>query len=688
MNKNIFSLLLFFLLCIGQSVMAASPNLDSLARVTETLKNDTLKVNNLVLLSNKCRLVKMDYPQSIFYAKQANDLAKAKGYFKGVMMSDIAMAYVYRDMGNREEGIRYLKQAIAGYKAVEGKEVAKPLRLNYVSACTGLSEILVQTLNFKDAQLYAFEALHFSARYRLNKGQSLNAIAFIFYRQKNFKEARKYTLLAVEEFKAIASLDDLGRAYSFLGGYASGEGNIDLAIYNYEQALAYYKKVPSVYGVRIALYNLGTLFLKQGVFERADSCVGEAMAISSKEDVIGGFYMSQLRAEVNLKRSFYKEAILYGTEALGYAKKMKSVKDLITIESTLYAAYSGNGDWKEASEIAKDLLVLKDSLYSSDISKNTQELMAKYEVEKKERAITYLEKEKEIANEKGKRGELLAEVLKKDNALQTLRLEKETRVSEGLKEQNTLLVKTAEQQRQLKWLIFLLLLGVIVFLGYYYRNYRIQKRDRAKIEAQAETLNFMIQEMHHRIKNNLQVIVSMIRMQGRSLDDVNAQEVLQDAESRLQSILIVHERLYKDEMISQIKLNAYLRELVSVISQQYEDFGKEFEVDLVDEVELDLHIDKAILLGLMVNELLLNAFKYAVVARDGAKVRVSIVALGEGKFQVEVADNGLGLPSLEQWENPQRLGLRLVKLFAKQLRGDVSYKNDGGACFRLVFGLK
>jgi two-component sensor histidine kinase len=249
-------------------------------------------------------------------------------------------------------------------------------------------------------------------------------------------------------------------------------------------------------------------------------------------------------------------------------------------------------------------------------------------------------------------------------------------------------VKTAEQQRQLKWLIFLLLLGVIVFLGYYYRNYRIQKRDRAKIEAQAETLNFMIQEMHHRIKNNLQVIVSMIRMQGRSLDDVNAQEVLQDAESRLQSILIVHERLYKDEMISQIKLNAYLRELVSVISQQYEDFGKEFEVDLVDEVELDLHIDKAILLGLMVNELLLNAFKYAVVARDGAKVRVSIVALGEGKFQVEVADNGLGLPSLEQWENPQRLGLRLVKLFAKQLRGDVSYKNDGGACFRLVFGLK
>ncbi|MBU3663895.1 MAG: sensor histidine kinase, partial [Bacteroidetes bacterium] len=471
-------------------------------------------------------------------------------------------------------------------------------------------------------------------------------------------------------------------------GYASGEGNIALAIYNYEQALAYYKKVPSVYGVRIALYNLGTLFLKQGVFERADSCVGEAMAISSKEDVIGGFYMSQLRAEVNLKRSFYKEAILYGTEALGYAKKMKSVKDLITIESTLYAAYSGNGDWKEASEIAKDLLVLKDSLYSSDISKNTQELMAKYEVEKKERAITYLEKEKEIANEKGKRGELLAEVLKKDNALQTLRLEKETRVSEGLKEQNTLLVKTAEQQRQLKWLIFLLLLGVIVFLGYYYRNYRIQKRDRAKIEAQAETLNFMIQEMHHRIKNNLQVIVSMIRMQGRSLDDVNAQEVLQDAESRLQSILIVHERLYKDEMISQIKLNAYLRELVSVISQQYEDFGKEFEVDLVDEVELDLHIDKAILLGLMVNELLLNAFKYAVVARDGAKVRVSIVALGEGKFQVEVADNGLGLPSLEQWENPQRLGLRLVKLFAKQLRGDVSYKNDGGACFRLVFGLK
>jgi two-component sensor histidine kinase len=688
MNRKIFWLLFLCMFYSVPRVLAVLPNLDSLARVTETLKNDTLKVNNLVLLSNKYRLVKMDYPQGIFYARKANELAKAKVYFKGIMMSDIALAYVYRDMGNREEGIRHLKLAIAGYKAVEGKDVAKPLRLNYVSACTGLSEILVQTLNFKDAQLYAFEALHFAERYGLNKGQSLNAIAFIFYRQKNFKEARKYTLLAVEEFKAIASLDDLGRAYSFLGGYANGEGNIDLAIYNYEQALAYYKRVPSVYGVRIALYNLGTLFLKQGAFERADSCVGEAMAISSKEDVIGGFYMRQLRAEVNLKRSFYKEAILYGTEALGYAKKMKSVKDLITIESTLYAAFSGNGDWKEASEIAKDLLVLKDSLYSGDISKNTQELMAKYEVEKKERAIAYLEKEKEIAHEKGKRGELLAEVLKKDNALQALRLEKETRVSEGLKEQNALLVKTAEQQRQLKWLIFLLFLGVVVFLGYYYRNYRIQKRDRAKIEVQAEKLNFMIQEMHHRIKNNLQVIVSMIRMQGRSLDDVNAQEVLQDAESRLQSILIVHERLYKDEMISQIKLNAYLRELVSVISHQYEDFGKEFKVHLIDEVEVDLHIDKAILLGLIVNELLSNAFKYAVVGGEGTKVRVSMLALGEGKYQVEVADNGLGLTSLEQWENPQRLGMRLVKLFAKQLRGDVSYNNDGGACFRLVFGVK
>lgn len=688
MSRNISLVLLFCFLCIGQSVMAALPNLDSLARVTETLKNDTLKVNNLVLLSNKCRLVKMDYPQSIFYAKQAKELAKAKVYFKGIMMSDIALAYVYRDMGNRDEGIRHLKLAIAGYKSVEGKEVAKPLRLNYVSACTGLSEILVQTVNFKDAQFYAFEALRFAERWGLNKGQSLNAIAFIFYRQKNFKEARKYTLLAVEEFKAIPSLDDLGRAYSFLGGYAYGEGNIDLAIYNYEQALSYYKRVPSVYGVRIALYNLGTLFLKQEAFERADSCVGEAMAISSKEDVIGGFYMSELRAEVNLKRSFYKEAILYGTEAMGYARKMKSVKDLITIEGALFAAYSGNGDWKEAGEIAKDLLVLKDSLYSSDISKNSQELMAKYEIEKKERAIAYLEKEKEFEHEKGKRGELLAEVLKKDNALQALRLEKETKVSMGLKEQNALLVKTAEQERQMKWLIYLLLMGVVFFMGYFYRNYKIQKKDKSKIEAQAERLNFMIQEMHHRIKNNLQVIVSMIRMQGRSIEDMNAQEVLHDAESRLQSILIVHERLYKDEMISQIHLNAYLKELLCVISHQYGELGKGFKVNLEDNVEIDLHIDKAILLGLIVNELLSNAIKYAGSLDEGPRIIVRMSSMGADEYKLDISDNGNGIVEKQQWDHPKSLGLRLVKLFTKQLHGTITYLNDGGACFSLVFKVK
>jgi two-component sensor histidine kinase len=218
----------------------------------------------------------------------------------------------------------------------------------------------------------------------------------------------------------------------------------------------------------------------------------------------------------------------------------------------------------------------------------------------------------------------------------------------------------------------------------------LEREARARADAFiAETLeerNILLGEIHHRVKNNLQVIVSILRLQAGRASDASVKEALQRALDRVQTISAAHERLYKSSDFRSADASAYLRDL----GDSLRDAGGsdiEFVLD-VDPVPLDT--DRCINCGLIVNELVTNAVKHAFPddgdgkPRSGKRVTVSLKPIGPD-YALSVSDNGTGMARENLEGSRGSLGMRMVHSLAHQLRTNLEYSDEGGSAFRLRF---
>ncbi|WP_459870927.1 histidine kinase dimerization/phosphoacceptor domain -containing protein [Endothiovibrio diazotrophicus] len=197
----------------------------------------------------------------------------------------------------------------------------------------------------------------------------------------------------------------------------------------------------------------------------------------------------------------------------------------------------------------------------------------------------------------------------------------------------------------------------------------------------------LLREIHHRVKNNMQVISSLLSMQGQYVDDEETRRVLEDSRSRVRSMALVHEKLYQTEDFSRIDFADYLRGLVSNVVGAYAHGGRRIALHY-DLEPLGLGLDVAIPCGLITNELISNAVKYAFPERNG-EIRVALHRCdfdGAPGIELVVADDGIGLPPGFDCENAPSLGLRLVtQLTRHQLRGRVVIDLERGSEFRVLF---
>jgi len=215
----------------------------------------------------------------------------------------------------------------------------------------------------------------------------------------------------------------------------------------------------------------------------------------------------------------------------------------------------------------------------------------------------------------------------------------------------------------------------------------IEHRDRERIERSKalsislEEKEVLLREVHHRVKNNLQLIQSLLVLQSESPDDMIAFE--QCMSSRLKAMSMVHQMLYESENLNAVDLGAYTRRLVELAKSSLQ--GSALVEVTIDTVEVPSDIDAAIPYGLMLNELLTNAWKHAFADGRGGYLRVRLAANGE-VVTLEVADDGPGLPPGFVISENSSLGLRLAQALASQLRGTFSYGSDGhGTTFRAEF---
>jgi two-component sensor histidine kinase len=209
-----------------------------------------------------------------------------------------------------------------------------------------------------------------------------------------------------------------------------------------------------------------------------------------------------------------------------------------------------------------------------------------------------------------------------------------------------------------------------------------------KIKASLLEKETMLKEIHHRVRNNLQVISGLLQLQAKASKNPELIESLQESQNRIHAMSMVHEKLYNSSDLSGIDLTVYIRSLSQELFQSYNINPGNIALTIQADEEVLVNISKAIPCGLVMNELISNALKHAFPGDRPGALKIIIRKAKDTEIEVVVYDNGLGLPDDVDIHNPQSMGLDLVNgLVKNQLDGRIEVKRGNGTEFRMIFPL-
>jgi len=218
-------------------------------------------------------------------------------------------------------------------------------------------------------------------------------------------------------------------------------------------------------------------------------------------------------------------------------------------------------------------------------------------------------------------------------------------------------------------------------------NAELEERVRtrtAELSATLEERGVLLQEIHHRVKNNLQVISSIINMQVRKLDDRASKSALEECQTRVQAIALIHEKLYQSRDYAHVPFTDYLRSLSTSVFQATGFSAGKVRLELaIDDV--DLRVDKAIPCGLLVNELITNSLKHGFPGGRSGMVRVELSRIEGKRLRLAVEDDGVGLPKQAAATKEESLGLKLVSTLSEQLNGTLVITSGPHTKFEVSF---
>jgi PAS domain S-box-containing protein len=218
------------------------------------------------------------------------------------------------------------------------------------------------------------------------------------------------------------------------------------------------------------------------------------------------------------------------------------------------------------------------------------------------------------------------------------------------------------------------------------RNITEVKKSQARIKAALAEKELLLKEIHHRVKNNMQVVSSLLKMQSQYVADEPTKAMLKESQERIKSMSLVYNKLYESADIASIDIRDYVNDLITNLLHAYAPEPGVIHAD-IDVAGVSFDLDTAIPLGLIINELVTNAIKYAFPEGKHGTIRISLQPLNDnGKYVLIVKDNGIGLPEGFDPLNNRSLGMRLVNALARhQLGGVFDLERSGGTTFRIVF---
>jgi PAS domain S-box-containing protein len=214
----------------------------------------------------------------------------------------------------------------------------------------------------------------------------------------------------------------------------------------------------------------------------------------------------------------------------------------------------------------------------------------------------------------------------------------------------------------------------------------ISRRKQAE-EALKESLSekeTLLKEIHHRVKNNMQLISSMLQLQAGYIKDAEALAVFRESQNRIRSMALIHEKLYQASSLSRIDFAEYVNSLVSILIRSYAPKGQTVNVAVKIE-SVFLNLDMAIPFGLILNEVISNSLKHAFPDNRRGLIQVELHPTADNAFELTVRDDGVGFSPGFAWETCSSLGVRLIRILTEQIEGHLDVHSNTGVEYRLRF---
>ena len=211
------------------------------------------------------------------------------------------------------------------------------------------------------------------------------------------------------------------------------------------------------------------------------------------------------------------------------------------------------------------------------------------------------------------------------------------------------------------------------------------KRTEVKLKNSLTEKEVLLKEIYHRVKNNLLVVSSILDLQANYVDDPELVKMLRDSQDRIYSMALVHEQLYCSDNLQEIDLGLYIKALVAKISESHSNQEKKIEL-IVDAQSINLNIETVHACGLIINELVTNALEHAFVDQEQGKIWLGLSITDHQQIMLTIKDNGIGLSENFDFQQANSLGLKLVRILAKQLEGELKVDLCQGTCFQITFG--
>lgn len=485
------------------------------------------------------------------------------------------------------------------------------------------------------------------SRYYAAQVRLLLNIAIQYIATRNIAYAARYDQQALALARQHGLVLETAMANSSLANVAHHQQNIPALLAYNAAALRGYQQVRRFDKYYAASILRAGILADLGRYQEADSLFRRILTYAQRthsQQLLGEVYTSWPTTLRHLHRP--AEAERLALAGLAWAQRTHDIySHRLDVYEFLASLKEEQGDYRQALYYQRKGYIFRDSLFNQQKNQQLVEAETRYQTAEKQARIKLLN------------------------------------------QRNGLLARLTQQQQRLLWGLSLGLAIVLLLLTLVLRQRRQLRRANAHlattnrtVSEQAHRLATLLQELHHRVKNNLATVASLLRLQSNRLTDATALKAVQESRQRVEAMSLIHQRLYQGTEVTTVDMRAYLHDLTESLLRAYGLAPHAVDLALaVPEPALD--VDLAIPMGLIVNELLTNSLKHALphVARLG--LRIELHQQPGAGLTLEVEDNGPGFEAAQP--APTSFGRRLITVLSEQLNGEMSECGRAGACYRL-----